>query len=89
LHKLPAARYFTLGAAQRDIGHRPFEAPRTICVDRLRQLLPNAPLCYTSKDTGCFADRNHAQARLLWFVSLMPNVLLSGYEFETAQLASS
>jgi hypothetical protein len=53
LHKLPAARYFTLGAAQRDIGHRPFEAPRTICVDRLRQLLPNAPLCYTSKDTGC------------------------------------
>jgi hypothetical protein len=88
LHKPPAARYFTLGAAQRDIGHRPFEA-LTICVDRLRQLLPNAPLCRTSKDIGCFADRKHAHARLLSFVSLLPNVRLSGYEFETEQVASS
>ena len=88
-HKPPAARYFTFRAAQRDIGHHPFETLRTICVDRLRQLLPNAPLCRTSKDIGCFADRKRAQARLLSFVSLLPNVLLSGYKFETEQVASS
>ena len=47
------------------------------------------PRFATGKDIGCFADRNHAHARLLSFVSPLPNVRLSGYEFETERVASS
>jgi len=89
VHKPPAAIHVAPGAAQCGALHHLFGPPRAICVNCPRQRLPNASLCRMGSDAGYLTDEEHAHARLPSFVSLKPNVLSTGYEFETDRAAFS